>query len=90
MAIYKTLRKVLKLLVDCAVNMLEKCTIYSTLVGLLNAKNYNFGGEVSELNTIIKCNIFIVVTILLCVLINNYIVFFGNLVCKKHCAFFQR
>lgn len=42
-------KKVLKLLVECAVNMPEKCTIYSTLVGLLNAKNYNFGGEVREL-----------------------------------------
>jgi len=41
-------KKVLKILVDCAINMPEKCTIYSTLVGLLNAKNYNFGGEVSE------------------------------------------
>lgn len=41
-------KKVLKILVDCAVNMPEKCTIYSTLVGLLNAKNYNFGGEVSK------------------------------------------
>jgi len=41
-------KKVLKLLVECAVNMPEKCTIYSTLVGLLNAKNYNFGGEVRE------------------------------------------
>jgi len=50
-------KKVLKLLVECAVNMPEKCTIYSTLVGLLNAKNYNFGGEVSELNIIIKYNI---------------------------------
>ncbi|XP_050538611.1 nuclear cap-binding protein subunit 1 isoform X2 [Daktulosphaira vitifoliae] len=41
-------KKVLKLLVDCAINMPEKCTIYSTLVGLLNAKNYNFGGEFVE------------------------------------------
>lgn len=46
-------KKVLKILVDCAINMPEKCTIYSTLVGLLNAKNYNFGGEVSKLNIII-------------------------------------
>ncbi|KAK8753082.1 hypothetical protein OTU49_002403 [Cherax quadricarinatus] len=37
--------KILKILSDCAVKMPEKTTIYTTLVGLLNAKNYNFGGE---------------------------------------------
>jgi len=40
--------KILRILTDCAIKMPEKCTIYTTLVGLLNAKNYNFGGEVSK------------------------------------------
>ncbi|KAK6631302.1 Component of the cap-binding complex (CBC) [Polyplax serrata] len=40
--------KILRLLTDCAVKMPEKCTIYTTLVGLLNVKNYNFGGEFVE------------------------------------------
>lgn len=38
--------KILRILSDCPVQMPEKCSIYATLVGLLNAKNYNFGGEV--------------------------------------------
>lgn len=40
--------KVLRILTDCAIKMPEKCTIYTTLVGLLNTKNYNFGGEFVE------------------------------------------
>ena len=32
---------------DCSViNMPERLTVYTTLVGLLNSKNHNAGGEV--------------------------------------------
>jgi len=41
-------KKILKILVDCAINMPEKCTVYSTLIGLLNAKSYDFVDEVSK------------------------------------------
>lgn len=42
-------QKILKILVDCAVRLPDKCTIYTTLIGLLNTKDYNFGGECVEL-----------------------------------------
>ena len=41
--------KILKILVECAVKLPDKCTIYTTLIGLLNTKNYNFGGECVEM-----------------------------------------
>lgn len=40
--------KIVRILSECAIKMPEKCTIYTTLVGLLNAKNYNFGGELVD------------------------------------------
>jgi len=41
--------KILKILSECATKLPDKCTIYTTLIGLLNTKNYNFGGECVEI-----------------------------------------
>ena len=41
--------KILKIPVECAVNLPDKCTIYTTLIVLLNTMNYNFGGECVDL-----------------------------------------
>jgi len=41
--------KIMKILCECVVSLPEKLTVYTTLVGLLNAKNYNCGGEFVEM-----------------------------------------
>ncbi|CAJ0571563.1 unnamed protein product, partial [Mesorhabditis spiculigera] len=41
-------QKVIDVLTSCVVYMPHKLTVYSTLVGLLNAKHYTFGGEIVE------------------------------------------
>lgn len=38
--------KILQTLVEVVTTLPEKSSIYATVAGLLNAKNYNFGGEV--------------------------------------------
>ena len=42
-------QKIIKILCDCVTEMPEKLTIYSTLVGLLNARNFTAGGEFVEM-----------------------------------------
>nr|CDP91106.1 Bm3900, isoform h [Brugia malayi] len=54
---------IIDILVKCLCSMPNKLTIYSTLVGLLNAKKYNFGAELldkllSRLNELMKTNDF--------------------------------
>ncbi|KAM3727998.1 Nuclear cap-binding protein subunit [Dirofilaria immitis] len=54
---------IIEILITCICNVPDKLTVYSTLVGLLNAKKYNFGAELldellSRLNTLMKTNDF--------------------------------
>nr|XP_015200033.1 PREDICTED: nuclear cap-binding protein subunit 1 [Lepisosteus oculatus] len=55
--------KILRILCAVARLLPEKLTVYTTLVGLLNARNYNFGGEfveamVRQLKETLKSNLF--------------------------------
>ncbi|KAK6731730.1 hypothetical protein RB195_007913 [Necator americanus] len=43
---YRT--KIIEIITFCVCQLPDKITVYSTLVGLLNAKNFNFGGEIVE------------------------------------------
>ncbi|VDO53025.1 unnamed protein product [Haemonchus placei] len=43
---YRT--KIIEIVTLCVCQLPDKITVYSTLVGLLNAKNFNFGGEIVE------------------------------------------
>lgn len=49
----------------------EKLTVYTTLVGLLNARNYNFGGEfveamIRQLKETLKSNLYSEALCLVC------------------------
>ena len=48
--------KILRIITECAIRYPEKCTIYTTLVGLLNAKNFNFGGKFAESLQLALCD----------------------------------
>ncbi|XP_013421265.1 nuclear cap-binding protein subunit 1-like [Lingula anatina] len=41
--------KIIKILCECVTDLPEKLSVYTTLVGLLNARNYNCGGEFVEI-----------------------------------------
>ncbi|XP_065672439.1 nuclear cap-binding protein subunit 1 isoform X2 [Hydra vulgaris] len=47
-------QRILQILCTCVTNLPEKGTIYATLVGLLNEKSFDFGGEFLELT---MCNL---------------------------------
>ncbi|XP_052011099.1 nuclear cap-binding protein subunit 1-like [Xyrauchen texanus] len=55
--------KILRILCSVARLLPEKLTVYSTLAGLLNARNYNFGGEfveamIRQLKETLKSNLY--------------------------------
>lgn len=53
----------------------EKLSVYTTLVGLLNARNYNFGGEfveamIRQLKETLKSNLYTEAVYLVCVILH--------------------
>uniref|UniRef100_A0A671KUQ0 Nuclear cap-binding protein subunit 1-like n=1 Tax=Sinocyclocheilus anshuiensis TaxID=1608454 RepID=A0A671KUQ0_9TELE len=63
--------KILRILCAVARLLPEKLTVYTTLVGLLNARNYNFGGEfveamIRQLKETLKSNLYSEAIYLVC------------------------
>uniref|UniRef100_A0A8C7UIY7 MIF4G domain-containing protein n=1 Tax=Oncorhynchus mykiss TaxID=8022 RepID=A0A8C7UIY7_ONCMY len=74
--------KILRILCAVARLLPEKLTVYTTLVGLLNARNYNFGGEfveamIRQLKETLKANLYTEALYLvrfLCDLVNCHVI----------------
>ncbi|XP_066576320.1 nuclear cap-binding protein subunit 1 [Amia ocellicauda] len=74
--------KILRILCAVARLLPEKLTVYTTLVGLLNARNYNFGGEfveamVRQLKETLKSNLYneaLYLVRFLCDLVNCHVI----------------
>ncbi|WAR00785.1 NCBP1-like protein [Mya arenaria] len=66
---YKT--KIIRILCECVVKLPEKQAVYTTLVGLLNSKNYNFGGEVRFLADLVNCRVIVAGSLL--ALFDNFV-----------------
>uniref|UniRef100_A0A673VYL5 Nuclear cap binding protein subunit 1 n=1 Tax=Salmo trutta TaxID=8032 RepID=A0A673VYL5_SALTR len=74
--------KILRILCAVARLLPEKLTVYTTLVGLLNARNYNFGGEfveamIRQLKETLKANLYtdaLYLVRFLCDLVNCHVI----------------
>ncbi|KAG9337107.1 hypothetical protein JZ751_029775 [Albula glossodonta] len=74
--------KILRILCAVARLLPEKLTVYTTLVGLLNARNYNFGGEfveamIRQLKETLKSNLYneaVYLVRFLCDLVNCHVI----------------
>uniref|UniRef100_A0A4W3HJM5 Nuclear cap binding protein subunit 1 n=1 Tax=Callorhinchus milii TaxID=7868 RepID=A0A4W3HJM5_CALMI len=74
--------KILRILCSVARMLPEKLTVYTTLVGLLNARNYNFGGEfveamIRQLKEALKNNLYneaVFLVRFLCDLVNCHVI----------------
>ncbi|VBB33346.1 unnamed protein product [Acanthocheilonema viteae] len=62
---------IIEILVICICNMPDKLTVYSTLVGLLNAKKYNFGAEVVFFSDLVNCKV---------ITLDSFVDFLGDLI----------